>query len=226
MEEERFRKALFHRLAVEVLYVPPLWDRKEDILLLANHFMRFFSDKMAKPLTGIEASAQKILAGYDYRENNVRELKNVMERAVLASDGRQIRVNDIVFSAELLSGPEVEKITPEPREILNKELIHINEERLVRMFEDLREKENVEKNRKPYYQVYEEMERKLILISLRQSKWKIKPAANLLGINHTNFRPKMMSMLAVYRERCGGDVQRVSREYKIPLGFLERRYNE
>lgn len=226
MEEERFRKALFHRLAVEVLYVPPLRDRKEDILLLANHFMRFFSDKMAKPLTGIETSAQNTLAGHDYRENNVRELKNVIERAVLASDGRQIRVNDIVFSAELLSGPEVEKTTPEPREIPDKELIHINEERLVRMFEDLREKDSVERNRKPYYQVSEEMERKLILISLRQSNWKIKPAANLLGINHTNFRPKMMSMLAEYRERCGGDMQRVSREYNIPIGFIERRYSE
>jgi transcriptional regulator with GAF, ATPase, and Fis domain len=226
MEEERFRKALFHRLAVEVIHVPPLRDRKEDILLLANHFMRFFSDKMAKPLTGIETSAQKILAGYDYSDNNVRELKNVIERAVLASEGKQISVKDIVFSDELLFGPEVEKTTPEPGEILDKELIHINEGLVVRLFEDLREKDDVERNMKPYYQVYEEMERKLILISLRQSDWKIKPAANLLGINHTNFRPKMKAMLSEYSERCEGDIYRISREYNIPLSFLKRRHTD
>jgi transcriptional regulator with GAF, ATPase, and Fis domain len=226
MQEGNFRKALFHRLAVEVVRVPPLRDRKEDILLLANHFMRFFSDKMAKPLTGISADAQKLVVNYDYSGNNVRELKNVIERAVLAAEGKHISAKDIVFSDELLFGTEFEKTTTEPCEIDDKELIHINEGRVARLLDELGEKDDVERKERPYYQIYEAMERKLILISLRKSNWKIKPAANLLGINHTNFRPKLMTMLAEYSERCEGDIHRLSREYNIPLSFLKRRHIE
>ncbi len=226
MEEERFRKALLHRLAVEVVHVPPLRDRKEDILLLANHFMRFFSDRMAKPLTGIDASAQKILTGHDYKENNIRELKNVIERAVLASDGNKIVAKDIVFSDELLLRPGVEKTVPVLGEITDKELVLVNEGAISRLLEESRQKKCIQRGEKPYYRVYDDVERKLILISLRQSGWKIKPAANLLGINHTNFRPKMKAMLADYSEKCGGDMNRVSREFNIPLDFLKRQINE
>lgn len=226
MEEGRFRKALFHRLAVEAVRVPPLRERKEDILLLANHFMQLFSEKMAKPLSGIETKAQTLLMGHEYSENNVRELKNVIERAVLASSEKQITTKEIVFSDELLFGPEVEKITPVHHETGDKELIHINEGLVAQCFEASRGKKDMAKWEKPYYQIHEAMEKKLILLALRQTDWKIKPAANLLGINHLNFRSKLRSMLEEYNEVCGGDIHRIAREHKVPLRFLKAKIHK
>ncbi len=226
MEEERFRKALFHRLAVEAVRVPPLRERRDDILLLANHFMRRFTEEMAKPLSGIDPVAQDLLVEHDYKENNVRELKNVIQRAVLAADGRQIAAKDVVFSDELLLGQQVEKTTSVPAEEADSDLIRINEGRVARLLEESREKGDVQKEGRPFYRVHEEMERKLILLGLRQSEWKIKPASKLLGINHLNLRSKLLSMLAEYSEECEGDIQRVSREHNIPLNFLKRRQIE
>jgi len=226
MEEERFRKALFHRLAVEAVRVPPLRERRDDILLLANHFMRRFTEEMAKPLSGIDPVAQDLLVDHDYKENNVRELKNVIQRAVLAADGRQIAAKDVVFSDELLLGQQVEKTTSVPAEEADSDLIRINEGRVARLLEESREKGDVQKEGRPFYRVHEEMERKLILLGLRQSEWKIKPASKLLGINHLNLRSKLLSMLAEYSEECEGDIQRVSREHNIPLNFLKRRQIE
>lgn len=223
MEDGRFRKALFHRLAVEVIRVPSLRERKQDVLLLANHFMRFFSEKMEKPLTGIDAGAQNLLKAHDYEENNVRELKNVMERAVLTAEGKNIAPKDIVFSDELLLSTETKKVIPETEasEIAGREMIDIKESPIARLLEESAEKGRLEKRKRPYYQVQEEVDKKLILLSLRQSGWKMKPAAKMLGINYLNFKSKLESMIREYIEENQYDLIRVSKTYNIPLKFLK-----
>jgi len=82
IEAGRFRHDLFYRLNVYPIHIPSLAERKEDVLPLANHFLRYFSDHMNKKVSGFSRKAADILRGYNW-PGNVRELKNAVERAVL-----------------------------------------------------------------------------------------------------------------------------------------------
>lgn len=220
MEEGRFRKALFHRLAVEVVHIPPLRERKEDILFLANHFLREFSEKMGRPLSGIDSDAQNLLKMHDYRGNNVRELKNVIERAILKAEGKKISAKDIVFSDELLMRSRVQLKNVVSADSGDMSLLEINEEEVANLLDESRDSGKQPKSEKPYYRVNAVMEQKLILLALRRSGWKIKPAALLLGIDHNNFRNKLTSFMKELLEKHNGDREQVSRQYRIPLSFL------
>jgi DNA-binding NtrC family response regulator len=83
---ERFRRDLYFRLAVIILRLPPLRERGEDILFLAEHFLRRFNAKYGKTARGFDQRARELLLAYPW-PGNVRELSHVMERAVLWSRG-------------------------------------------------------------------------------------------------------------------------------------------
>src|SRR5260221_1515035 len=84
--EGRFREDSYHRLSVIPILVPPLRDRREDIPLLARHFLERFRRSMEKPVEGISPEAMTHLESYDW-PGNVRELENTMERAVALESG-------------------------------------------------------------------------------------------------------------------------------------------
>ena len=84
-----FRQDLYFRLNVVTLRIPPLSQRKDDIPLLANHFLRLFAVQMNKPVTGISAEVHELLGAYDY-PGNVRELRNLIERGVAVCNGDTI----------------------------------------------------------------------------------------------------------------------------------------
>jgi len=81
VSEGRFREDLYYRINVIPLVLPPLRDRREDIPLLAEHFLAKYADQMGKPITGISREAMDLLAQHDW-PGNIRELENVIERAV------------------------------------------------------------------------------------------------------------------------------------------------
>jgi two-component system response regulator PilR (NtrC family) len=81
VRERRFREDLFYRLQVIPIRTPSLRERREDIPLLAEHFMRRYAQQMGKPVAKISDQALGLLARYAW-PGNVRELENVMERAV------------------------------------------------------------------------------------------------------------------------------------------------
>ncbi len=85
----RFREDLYYRLARFTVEVPPLRDRREDIPLLANHFLRLFAAEMAVPHPAISPAAVESLRAYDF-PGNVRELKNIVERVLIESGGETI----------------------------------------------------------------------------------------------------------------------------------------
>jgi two-component system response regulator PilR (NtrC family) len=87
--EGRFREDLYYRLSVIPIQVPPLRDRRDDIPLLARHFLERFCKTMEKPIQGISPEAMTRLESYDW-PGNVRELENTMERAVALETGREI----------------------------------------------------------------------------------------------------------------------------------------
>ena len=98
IEEEvragRFREDLFYRLNVINIRLPPLRDRKDDVPLLAHHFLKIYADKNAKAIAGITREASELLMGWDW-PGNVRELENAMERAVVLCRGDAIGVDDL-----------------------------------------------------------------------------------------------------------------------------------
>ncbi|MCR4440097.1 MAG: sigma-54-dependent Fis family transcriptional regulator [bacterium] len=93
----RFREDLYYRINVVEIALPPLRQRREDIPLLADFFVRRFARRYQKPLKGIDPRAQQRLVAYDY-PGNVRELQNIIERAVILERGPYLTFHLVPFS--------------------------------------------------------------------------------------------------------------------------------
>jgi Nif-specific regulatory protein len=94
IRQKTFREDLFYRLNVFSLYVPPLRERKSDILLLADHFVEKYARLHDKDVQRIATTAIDLLMSYHW-PGNVRELENVIERAVLVSSGGVLHAHDL-----------------------------------------------------------------------------------------------------------------------------------
>ncbi len=94
-----FRQDLYFRLNVLRLNLPPLRDRREDIAVLAQHFVRHFAQEFKRHVSGITPAALQLLAAHDW-PGNVRELKHVIERAVLMSSSPALLPGDIEIESD------------------------------------------------------------------------------------------------------------------------------
>ena len=118
IREDRFREDLYYRLNVIAVKVPPLRERKEDIPLLADAFLRKYCLEMNKEERRIGRSALKLLMDYDW-PGNVRELENIIERALVIGQAAEISPDDLPFSSKEL-GPDAF-----PKSLKMMEKIHI-----------------------------------------------------------------------------------------------------
>ena len=96
LEIGHFREDLYHRLAVFLVHIPPLAQRREDIPELVESFVRYFSSRVKKRITGITPRAMAALSAYDY-PGNVRELRNIIERAIILAQGPEVSERDVVL---------------------------------------------------------------------------------------------------------------------------------
>lgn len=96
-DESRFRKDLIYRINTVEIQVPPLRERGDDIILLANHFLNLYNTKYHKDIGGFERQALLKLKSYHF-PGNVRELQYSVERAVIMSEEHSIGAKDILFS--------------------------------------------------------------------------------------------------------------------------------
>lgn len=97
--EGTFREDLFYRLNVVPIFVPPLRERKEDIPLLAEHFLKKYAEKFKKPLKWISPEAMKFLVNKEWK-GNVRELENTIMRGVLFSLNEELLLKDLGLEAQ------------------------------------------------------------------------------------------------------------------------------
>jgi transcriptional regulator with GAF, ATPase, and Fis domain len=111
VQQGRFRSDLYFRLAVILLHLPPLRERGEDVLVLAEHFLRRFSAKYGKDVRRIDAPAREVLMAYPW-PGNVRELSHVIERAVLWSRDATLRVEHLSLATPVRAEPDGRE--PEP----------------------------------------------------------------------------------------------------------------
>jgi DNA-binding NtrC family response regulator len=111
--EERFREDLYYRLSVIPIHLPPLRERRDDIPLLARHFMQEFAREYGRRGKGIDPSAIAALQQYSW-PGNVRELRNVIERLIIMVAGSAITSRDLAFldSAAQISLPDDSPATP------------------------------------------------------------------------------------------------------------------
>ncbi len=157
----KFREDLFYRLNIFPIHLPPLRERKEDIPLLANHFLRKYSSELGKPIKSITAEAMKRLVEYHW-PGNVRELENTIQRAVLLAEG------DVIEPASLSLQAEEDSIR-----------VPGNIEELKELKKRLRQK------------AVESAERLFVLSALERNSWNITRAAEDVGMQRPNFHALM-----------------------------------
>jgi two-component system response regulator PilR (NtrC family) len=161
VKEKHFREDLFYRLNVIQIKLPPLRDRREDIQILANHFLKKYSQELSKNISKISPEALQILLNYEY-PGNVRELQNIIERAVALEGSSDLTAHNL--SSYLSEQPLLRK-GPIDIEIPNDGID------LEKMVEDL--------------------ERTLLLKALDKTKGIKKKAAELLHINFRSMRYRL-----------------------------------
>jgi len=99
VESNNFRDDLYYRLNVVEISLPPLEQRREDIPLLAHHFLKKYNKELKRNLKGIASEAMGAMMAYEWK-GQVRELENVIERAVLLSDGDYLSLDDLPNSLQ------------------------------------------------------------------------------------------------------------------------------
>ncbi len=97
VREGHFRQDLYYRLAIISIFIPPLRERKEDILPLVEFFIDHYNRKFRKPIRGLTEDTRRLLLNYDW-PGNVRELKNAIERAMILEDEQLLRPMYLPFS--------------------------------------------------------------------------------------------------------------------------------
>jgi transcriptional regulator with GAF, ATPase, and Fis domain len=129
--EGRFREDLFYRLSVFPINVPPLRERGDDVVQLAQHFLEQTCKDFGRDILTLTRAQAAILRSYDW-PGNVREMKNVIERAVILSQGKVLRL-DLSMPALRTDSPELQVATAEKAEILTeKELKDLQKANLIK----------------------------------------------------------------------------------------------
>jgi two-component system response regulator PilR (NtrC family) len=123
VERGEFRADLLYRLNVVKIVLPPLRHRKEDIPLLVHHFLNKYSEALNRQVTGITNGAMRALLNHDWR-GNVRELENVIERAVIFVENRQIGVEDLPFACPDIPDDTGEDLKEALRQFERQHIIH------------------------------------------------------------------------------------------------------
>lgn len=105
-DNKEFRLDLYHRLSSFIIHIPPLRDRKEDIPLLLEHFVSYFSTMMGKHIADIDPAVTEALIQHDF-PGNIRELKNLVERAMIIAEGKILKVSDFQLKPTLLPAENI-----------------------------------------------------------------------------------------------------------------------
>jgi DNA-binding NtrC family response regulator len=152
VREGRFREDLFHRLNVISLHLPPLRERKEDIPLLIDRFLKQYCEENAKPPRRFSAGAMKLLIDYDW-PGNVRELENVVERAV------------VLANQELIDGDLL------PETVRSREIVRGVRLQLAEFMPALSGDPGAKASSPSLFEILEEVERRIIVDMLERTNW-------------------------------------------------------
>ncbi len=195
IKEGSFRVDLFYRLKVVSIYLPPLRERGDDLLLLCEHFVQKFSDAMGKRVKGVSPEAAALLKTYSW-PGNVRELENNVQTAVLMSKSGVLVPSDFPFTTEA-------EVSARSRPAEGEERGRAAELRQI-LSADFDELARAYRGR-IYEHVVEEVERALLAIVLERVHDNQVRAARLLGISRNTLRSRIERFYKYERrDRAGG----------------------
>ena len=188
ISEKTFRADLYYRLNVIHLRIPSLRERREDILLLVNHFVEKYNRENEKTIKGIDPAAIQLLETYDW-PGNVRQLENVIERAVVLSQNDYLQLDD--FQDSTLPFVKQEEKTGEMA-MAGSENGDPSGEWHVQVLPA--EDQLNDLDGKVYDTVISEVERRLILMALKKFRYTKTRAARFLGINRNTLDKKIKEL--------------------------------
>ena len=160
-----FRDDFYYRIYVYPILLPTLKERKTDILPIAYHFLRQFSQSFGKSVVGFDEEAVQKLNAFDW-PGNVRQLRNVVERAVILCENDQITLKDLPIFSEAGVGQLLDSV-PQTNEELKKAKKEIRQKAV----------KQIEKN--------------FILTALEKNDWNVTRAAEETGLQRSNFQSMM-----------------------------------
>ncbi len=166
VERGTFREDFYYRIYVYPIVLPPLRERKTDILPIAYHFLEDFSRRMGKEIDGIEETAVSRLTEHPW-PGNVRQLRNAMERAVILCEGNEITLRELPLLGDGAGGDPLLDVVPTTNEELKTAKKEIRE-RAIR-----------------------KVERNFLLNALAQNEWNVTRAAGNTGMQRTQFQKLM-----------------------------------
>jgi transcriptional regulator with GAF, ATPase, and Fis domain len=166
VDESRFRADLFYRLKVVPMYIPPLRERKEDLLKFVNYFVNNFNAKFNKEFDAISDEATEMMLAYPW-PGNIRELKNVIERVVLLESGPVLLPEYLPFSTT-----------------------RMEESTIGRKIDGLLS-QNLPEDGIDFDTVVAELEKELILKASSQTGWNQSKTARLLNMKRDKLRYRM-----------------------------------
>jgi transcriptional regulator with PAS, ATPase and Fis domain len=161
-----FREDFYYRIFVYPILIPPLRERKMDILPISYHFLKQFSKALGQKIDGLDHNAVNRLIEFDW-PGNVRQLRNVIERAVILCEQDQITVKEIPLLGDIGDIEELIDFTPSTNEELKRVKKEIRQKAVMK----------VEKN--------------FITNALIQNEWNVTRAAKKAGLQRTNFQALM-----------------------------------
>jgi DNA-binding NtrC family response regulator len=165
VEQKQFREDLFYRLNVVSIAVPPLREKKDDVPLLAYHFLKKYAKEMKKNIKSISVDAMNMLTAYSW-PGNVRQLENVIERAVVMAEGEAVTTEHLPFAVRTeMAHPD----TPIPKD----------SDELKEAKKKLRES------------AVESIEKSFVLDALTRNDWNITKSAKDVGMQRPNFQALM-----------------------------------
>jgi len=180
MEQKRFRDDLFHRLNVIHIHMPPLRERVEDIILLANHFLRNYATTLSQGKVYLAPETERIFNSYSWR-GNIRELENVIKRAVVLAGTGPILSEHL--PDHLI---EQEKQTTQDEDCFEKQLNQLIQKYL--------EQNQETQDGYIYDNFIQWVEKKLLKIMLDKHFGKQVSTAKALGINRNTLKRKIDAM--------------------------------
>jgi DNA-binding NtrC family response regulator len=183
VREGRFREDLFHRLNVISLHLPPLRDRKEDIPLLIDRFLKQYCEENAKPPRRFTAGAMKLLIDYDW-PGNVRELENVVERAV------------VLANQELIDGDLL------PETVRSREIVRGVRLQLAEFMPALSGDPGAKASSPSLFEILEEVERRIIVDMLERTNWNQTEASERFQVPLSTLNQKIKRLGIETRRRA------------------------
>ena len=158
-----FREDFYYRIFVYPIMVPPLRERKTDILPISYYFLKQFNQSFGKGISGFEDTAVTRLTEYDW-PGNVRQLRNVIERAVILCDGDQITLKELPIVGDVA---DIEQLIDH---------IPSTNDELKRIKKEIRQR------------AVAKVEKNFVMNALMKNHWNVTRAAEKVGLQRTNFQ--------------------------------------